>query len=171
MPSGVAAVIYFSRAFDPIPRPANAKLAAQLASVNAKTGVWAVVLAFLGMRTPTLSEKRSTDGGTGYSVLQGPRTPLIRPHPALWKLVHGILLVYMMFLVYLLFQTVDDARLFLKVSVNGCSMIYTETHTEIHTEPLPRTGCPPERTFLWKRLPPLHPWQGHQLGYPVCNAV
>ena len=39
---------------------------------------------------------------------------MVRPHPAFWRLVHGVLVCYLLFIVYLLFQTVDDARQFLK---------------------------------------------------------
>lgn len=66
-------------------------------SWNAERGVWAAILAFLG-----------------YSIVQGPSTAMVRPHPAVWRLVHGVLVLYVVFLVWMLFQTVDDARLFLK---------------------------------------------------------
>ncbi len=52
---------------------------------------------------------------TGYAVVQGPRTSMVRPHPAVWRLVHGVLVVYVLFLVWMLFQNVHDARQFLKV--------------------------------------------------------
>lgn len=48
--TGIAGVIYYSRAFDPLPRPASTKLAAQLAYANAKAGVWAMIFVFLGMQ-------------------------------------------------------------------------------------------------------------------------
>lgn len=54
----------------------------------------------------------------GYSIVQGPQTSMVRPHPAVWRLVHGITMVYMLGLVWLLFQTRDDARVFLRVSRN-----------------------------------------------------
>jgi hypothetical protein len=57
----------------------------------------------------------------GYSVLQGPSTSMVRPHPAVWRLVHGVLVAYTLFLVWLLFQDVSDARAFLKVrGAGGC---------------------------------------------------
>lgn len=58
----------------------------------------------------------------GYSVVQGPSTCMVRPHPAVWRLVHGIMVCYLMLMTYLLFQTVDDARLFLRVrrAPRGC---------------------------------------------------
>ena len=40
---------------------------------------------------------------------------MVRPHPSVWRLVHGIMVCYLLFIVYLLFQTVGDARQFLKV--------------------------------------------------------
>lgn len=65
--------------------------------MNQKAGVYAVVCVFLG-----------------YSAVQGRSSPhLVRPHPSFWKLVHGVMVCYLLFMVYLLFQTVDDARQFL----------------------------------------------------------
>ncbi|BBN16349.1 phosphatidylserine synthase 2 [Marchantia polymorpha subsp. ruderalis] len=65
--------------------------------VNTKAGVWAMVAVFLG-----------------YFSLQAPPTILIRPHPAFWRLVHGLAVLYLLFLTFLLFQTRDDARQFMK---------------------------------------------------------
>eukprot|EP00850_Spirogloea_muscicola_P004982 SM000022S07196 [mRNA] locus=s22:442584:446086:- [translate_table: standard] len=65
--------------------------------INVKRGVCATVLVYLG-----------------YSLAQAPPTILIRPHPAIWKLVHGVAVVYLIFLTFLLFQSADDARQFLK---------------------------------------------------------
>jgi phosphatidylserine synthase 2 len=65
---------------------------------NRKAGVFAIVCVFLG-----------------YSAVQGTSSHhLVRPHPSFWKLVHGVMVCYLLFMVYLLFQTVDDARAFLK---------------------------------------------------------
>ncbi len=44
---------------------------------------------------------------------------MARPHPALWRMVHGLLVVYVLFLVFLVFQDVDDARMLLKVGLLG----------------------------------------------------
>lgn len=41
---------------------------------------------------------------------------MVRPHPAVWRLVHGMMVCYLMFLVFMLFQNLDDARQFLRVS-------------------------------------------------------
>jgi len=40
---------------------------------------------------------------------------MIRPHPAVWRFIHGVLICYMIFLVFMLFQDVSDARQFLRV--------------------------------------------------------
>ncbi|XP_073250903.1 phosphatidylserine synthase 1-like isoform X2 [Porites lutea] len=44
------------------------------------------------------------------SLLVMPNGPFIRPHPALWRLIFGISVLYMMFLAFALFQTRDDFR-------------------------------------------------------------
>uniref|UniRef100_A0A0C9S9T1 CDP-diacylglycerol--serine O-phosphatidyltransferase n=1 Tax=Wollemia nobilis TaxID=56998 RepID=A0A0C9S9T1_9CONI len=64
---------------------------------SVKRGVWAMIAVFLG-----------------YCLLQAPSTVLIRPHPAIWRLVHGIAVVYLVALTFLLFQNRDDARQFMK---------------------------------------------------------
>lgn len=51
----------------------------------------------------------------GYSVLQGPTTGMVRPHPAVWRLVHGVMVIYLLILIFMLFQDVGDARQLLKV--------------------------------------------------------
>ncbi|XP_025886340.1 CDP-diacylglycerol--serine O-phosphatidyltransferase 1 isoform X1 [Solanum lycopersicum] len=48
-----------------------------------------------------------------YSLLQAPSTVLIRPHPAIWRLVHGMAVIYLVALTFLLFQRRDDARQFM----------------------------------------------------------
>lgn len=90
-------LIYFSHPFDPERSPLDPDAAAAVTYRNGKNGVWAVVCAYLI-----------------YSVIQGPSTTMIRPHPAFWRLVHGIIVCYLLFMVYLLFQTVDDGRRFFK---------------------------------------------------------
>lgn len=40
---------------------------------------------------------------------------MVRPHPAVWRLVHGAAVMYVVALVWMLFQTVDEARQALKV--------------------------------------------------------
>ncbi|KAH0921549.1 hypothetical protein HID58_021567 [Brassica napus] len=64
---------------------------------SVKRGVWAMIAVFLA-----------------YSLLQAPSTVLIRPHPALWRLVHGMAVIYLVALTFLLFQRRDDARQFMK---------------------------------------------------------
>lgn len=64
---------------------------------SVKKGVWAMVAVFLS-----------------YCLLQAPSTVLIRPHPAIWRLVHGTAVIYLVALTFLLFQKRDDARQFMK---------------------------------------------------------
>ena len=40
---------------------------------------------------------------------------MVRPHPAVWRIIHGIIIVYLLICVFLLFQNVHDARKFLQV--------------------------------------------------------
>eukprot|EP00890_Picochlorum_soloecismus_P005894 jgi/Picsp_1/6305/NSC_03654-R1_protein len=95
---GLIALTHFSHPFESSVRKMTAQGAKQTAFENAKKGVWAVVFVYLG-----------------YSTVQGPSTPhMVRPHPSFWKLVHGVMICYLSFMVYLLFQNVNDARLFLK---------------------------------------------------------
>lgn len=58
----------------------------------------------------------------GYSTAQGPSSPLVRPHPAVWKLIHGVIVLYLVSLIFLLFQDAHDARLLLKVTAQHLSM-------------------------------------------------
>ncbi|CAN0877045.1 CDP-diacylglycerol--serine O-phosphatidyltransferase 1 [Linum grandiflorum] len=64
---------------------------------SVKRGIWAMIAVFLA-----------------YCLLQAPSTMLIRPHPAMWRLVHGMAVTYLVFLTFLLFQKRDDARQFMK---------------------------------------------------------
>lgn len=64
----------------------------------------------------------SSDICAGYSVLQGPTTSMVRPHPSFWRFMHGVCVVYFLFLVWMLFQDIHDARSFMKVSLTDISM-------------------------------------------------
>lgn len=64
---------------------------------SVKRGIWAMIAVFLA-----------------YCLLQAPSTLLIRPHPAIWRLVHGLAVIYLVALTFLLFQTRDNARQFMK---------------------------------------------------------
>jgi len=94
---GLGLILYYSRTFSPPSEPVDPQAADQQAYRNAVAGVWGMVFAFLG-----------------YSTLQGPVTCMVRPHPAVWRLIHGILVVYLLLCVYLLFQDVNAARQFLR---------------------------------------------------------
>ncbi|KAG2391973.1 hypothetical protein C9374_013458 [Naegleria lovaniensis] len=49
-----------------------------------------------------------------YCVVQLRDGILMRPHPGIWRFITGIGLVYLLFLVFLMFQTKEDARQFMK---------------------------------------------------------
>ena len=51
-----------------------------------------------------------------YSALQGPETHMVRPHPAVWKVMHGLFVLYLLFLIFVLCQETHDARMVFKVS-------------------------------------------------------
>lgn len=56
---------------------------------------------------------------------------MVRPHPAVWRTIHGVLVLYVLLLVFLVFQDIHDARAFLTVSsasvwsMNGFSVQFT----------------------------------------------
>ncbi|XP_013777085.1 phosphatidylserine synthase 2-like [Limulus polyphemus] len=64
---------------------------------NAKRGLVACVIAFLLL-----------------GVTQIPDGPFLRPHPALWKFVFCVSILYELALIFILFQHPDDARTLLK---------------------------------------------------------
>ncbi|XP_074660680.1 phosphatidylserine synthase 2-like isoform X2 [Tubulanus polymorphus] len=64
---------------------------------NTKRGIVACVVAFLC-----------------FGVTQTPDGPFKRPHPAFWRLVICVSIVYEIFLIFLLFQGVDNARQLLR---------------------------------------------------------
>ncbi|XP_028080563.1 CDP-diacylglycerol--serine O-phosphatidyltransferase 1 [Camellia sinensis] len=88
---GACFLIWASGALD----PENSSSGDIITSV--KRGVWAMIAVFLA-----------------YCLLQAPSTILIRPHPAIWRLVHGMAVIYLVALTFLLFQNRDDARQFMK---------------------------------------------------------
>ncbi|XP_006646210.1 CDP-diacylglycerol--serine O-phosphatidyltransferase 2-like isoform X2 [Oryza brachyantha] len=88
---GACLLVWASRVFDPEVTSSPDKV------IPIKRGVWAMIAVFLA-----------------YCTLQAPSTILIRPHPAVWRLVHGMAVVYLVALTFLLFQNRDDARQFMK---------------------------------------------------------
>ncbi|CAG8476560.1 8427_t:CDS:2 [Diversispora eburnea] len=62
-------------------------------ATNIKFGIWAAIGYFLL-----------------FAMLQFRDGPFIRPHPAFWRIVLGLGVLYQMFLVFLLFQNKRDAR-------------------------------------------------------------
>ncbi|PKA49263.1 phosphatidylserine synthase 2 [Apostasia shenzhenica] len=88
---GTCLIIWASGALDP------ESSASHDVVKSVKRGVWAMIGVFLA-----------------YSLLQAPSTVLIRPHPSIWRLVHGMAVIYLVALTFLLFQNRDDARQFMK---------------------------------------------------------
>ncbi|KAL9646303.1 hypothetical protein ABK040_002849 [Willaertia magna] len=64
---------------------------------NVKRGIWAMIALFLV-----------------YCATQFRDSILLRPHPAIWRVVTGIGIIYLLFLVFLMFQSKDDARSFMR---------------------------------------------------------
>ena len=62
-----------------------------------------------------------------FSALQGPNSVMVRPHPVVWRLVHRLAILYLLALVFLLFQGKDEARALLKV----LSLPHCATHTHL----------------------------------------
>ncbi|KAJ8437203.1 hypothetical protein Cgig2_007553 [Carnegiea gigantea] len=54
------------------------------------------------------------EGNASDDVVTSVKRVLIRPHPAIWRLVHGMAVIYLVALTFLLFQKRDDARQFMK---------------------------------------------------------
>jgi phosphatidylserine synthase 1 len=48
------------------------------------------------------------------SVLAYPNGPFIRPHPAVWRIVFGISVLYLLFLNFILYQSYEVSRPILK---------------------------------------------------------
>lgn len=77
------------------------------------------LLAYVGMSTDVLEEGRSKQrlgiyaaiaGFLLFSMIQFRDGPFIRPHPAFWRIVLGINLIYELAMVFLLFQDLNTAR-------------------------------------------------------------
>jgi len=94
---GFAILIYYSGALVEQDIPHTMEKLGELRYKNYKNGILGACCAFLL-----------------YSTVQGPKAKMIRPHPAVWRFVHGLMVLYLVFLVFLAFQTVHDARQFLK---------------------------------------------------------
>ena len=67
------------------------------------------------------SRESARAGATGafaayaaYSALQGPETHMTRPHVSVWKVVHGLFAMYLLSLVFLLYQSPKGAQETLK---------------------------------------------------------
>lgn len=67
----------------------------------------------------TYNSKRGVVAALFFFVTLGmtimPDGPFVRPHPAIWRLAFAVSILYELLLIYILFQTPNDARQFLKV--------------------------------------------------------
>ena len=164
-----------SRAFNPSPHSTDELEAARSSNRNAKFGLAAAALSYLcklqGMQllmlTLCMSENSQYNrvhacsnvqhallpatlakcqlANTGYSTVQGPSSPLVRPHPAVWRLIHGIIVLYLISLIFLLFQDAHDARLFLKVGTH-------RNHDTQRSSPLEHVFTTCIQLWLWTSL-------------------
>eukprot|EP00697_Spironema_sp_BW2_P007767 gnl/Spiro4/22142_TR10903_c0_g1_i1.p1 gnl/Spiro4/22142_TR10903_c0_g1~~gnl/Spiro4/22142_TR10903_c0_g1_i1.p1 ORF type:complete len:461 (-),score=94.21 gnl/Spiro4/22142_TR10903_c0_g1_i1:60-1355(-) len=48
-----------------------------------------------------------------YSTMQPRDVPFTRPHPLIWRMFTGVIVIYVLVLVFVLYQSVDDVRFFL----------------------------------------------------------
>lgn len=62
-----------------------------------------------------------------FSALQGPNSVMVRPHPVVWRLVYGMAILYLLALVFLLFQGKDEARSLLKVCSPYCICVHLQS--------------------------------------------
>ena len=119
----MALLVYSSRAFNP---PGPKLVEEDDIDHTIRHGLVAAVLVWLGELLPhcgllaslpiaRLGHPAKFIAFAGYAFLQGPSTCMVRPHPAVWRVIHGIIIVYLLICVFLLFQNVHDARKFLQV--------------------------------------------------------
>ncbi|XP_064400566.1 phosphatidylserine synthase 2-like isoform X2 [Halichondria panicea] len=78
---------------------------------NIQRGVVAVVIVFILI-----------------GMIHMPNGPFVRPHPALWRLVLCVLILYVLLLIFLLFQTTDDSRRFLTLIDSNLGKPLKETN-------------------------------------------
>ena len=144
----------------------------------------AIGRAFLRSPAAPARTHRPASPAAGYSVVQGPATPLVRPHPAFWRLVHGCMVCYLLFMIYMLFQSVDDARQLLKARLTtlrcaalllwgpwgrGTSLLcggapFTSRTALVPAAHVPGAGDGAPGEELRGQLRALHPRPGHQLA-------
>ena len=69
-----------------------------------------------------------------FATIQFRDGPFIRPHPALWRFILGINLLYELALVFLLFQDLDTARGYMKLLDPSLGVSMEETDYSKHCE-------------------------------------
>jgi hypothetical protein len=82
------------------------------------------------LRAPRRRELTRTRGclsrPAGYSTAHGPESVLLRPHPAVWRLMHGVSVVYLTFLAFTLLQTPRGARQLMTVRAGAAFGLSSE---------------------------------------------
>jgi phosphatidylserine synthase 2 len=94
---------------------------------------------------------------------------MVRPHPALWRLVHGCAVLYVLALVWLLFQSVHEARQALKVCVLGGLVMGGGCQAMTVLALAAATGCIYARS-LQTCLPPTAPQPDKQVLDPSLGV-
>ena len=89
---------------------------------------------------------------------------MVRPHPGFWRIMHGVVILYLLALVFLLFQNVDDARQLLKVWVQtNLSMCNT------NSAPLAdREGMSRAKDYIMT-ISIFQPWGGYLWCSTACT--
>lgn len=134
---------------------------------NTRSGVFAAVFCFLGAFWRKWAQRiccrwaRCDARGAAtpaYSAVQGPETVLVRPHPAVWRLWHGVSVTYMLFLVFLLFQTPSGARELMRVRASVRARCVRRQRASrltsaLETGHIAVAGQSTDGARVWRRLP------------------
>ncbi len=98
---------------------------------------------------------------------------MARPHPAVWRVIHGVVVIYLLVLVFLLFQTVGDARQMLRARPRLDAPAARSPRTVEAPCMLPRLSVPLRRCLLGDASRPeglLVRWACTSLCCPPLNC-
>ena len=87
-----------------------------------------------------------------------PNGPFTRPHPIVWRLVFGISILYLLFMEFLLFQSLEDVMALLHYVAPGLKSAVADSHTMIYTR-----ICELTESNIWSHLDVFIPC--HVLGW------
>lgn len=110
-------------------------------TVTALLATLAVVL-YVAFLRPQDNEQETTKLGLFavvcvflvYAVTQIRDSLMIRPHPAVWRLIHGLSIVYLLALVYILCQRVDNARATIRFFYPEIQPLPPASNTKVYAE-------------------------------------